>query len=131
MKDIFFYADAAHQPRQVTLYQRNASGLQKQTTSPGSQVYFSGAGGLLSTAEDYLPLGQMLVNGGQLNGKRLLGPRTVEMMSSVHVPDTLPGRQRGEGFGLSVRVISDRVARAAAVSTGSFGWDGALGTHVD
>jgi CubicO group peptidase (beta-lactamase class C family) len=130
MKDIFFYVDAAHAPRQVTLYQHNAGGLQKQTTNPGSQVYFSGAGGLLSTAEDYLPLGQMLVNGGQLNGKRLLGPRTVEMMSSVHVPDTLPGRQRGEGFGLSVRVISDRVARAAAVSTGSFGWDGAFGTHV-
>jgi len=130
MKDIFFYADSDHQPRQVTLYQRNAGGLQKQPTNPGSQVYFSGAGGLLSTAEDYLPLGQMLVNGGQLNGKRLLGPRTVEMMSSVHVPDTLPGRQRGEGFGLSVRVISDHVARAAAVSTGSFGWDGAFGTHL-
>jgi CubicO group peptidase (beta-lactamase class C family) len=130
MKDIFFYLDAAHQPRQVTLYQRNAGALQKQPTIPGSQVYFSGAGGLLSTAEDYLPLGQMLVNGGQLNGKRLLGPRTVEMMSSVHVPDTLPGRQRGEGFGLSVRVISDHVARAAAVSTGSFGWDGAFGTHL-
>jgi len=130
MKDIFFYADADHQPRQVTMYQRNGNGLQKQPTSPGSQVYFSGAGGLLSTAEDYLPLGQMLVNGGQLNGKRLLGPRTVEMMSSVHVPDTLPGRQRGEGFGLSVRVISDRVARASAVSTGSYGWDGAFGTHL-
>jgi CubicO group peptidase (beta-lactamase class C family) len=130
MKDIFFYADASHAPRQVTLYQRNAGALQKQPTNPGSQIYFSGAGGLLSTAEDYLPLGQMLVNGGQLNGKRLLGPRTVEMMSSVHVPDTLPGRQRGEGFGLSVRVISDRVARAAAVSTGSYGWDGAFGTHL-
>jgi len=130
MKDIFFYADADHQARQVTMYQRNGNGLQKQPTSPGSQVYFSGAGGLLSTAEDYLPLGQMLVNGGQLNGKRLLGPRTVEMMSSVHVPDTLPGRQRGEGFGLSVRVISDRVARASAVSTGSYGWDGAFGTHL-
>jgi CubicO group peptidase (beta-lactamase class C family) len=130
MKDIFFYADGAHASRQVTLYQRNAGSLQKQATSPGSQVYFSGAGGLLSTAEDYLPLGQMLVNGGQLNGKRLLGPRTVEMMSSVHVPDTLPGRQHGEGFGLSVRVISDHVVRAAAVSTGSFGWDGAFGTHL-
>jgi len=77
MKDIFFYADADHQPRQVTMYQRTGNSLQKQPTSPGSQVYFSGAGGLLSTAEDYLPLGQMLVNGGQLNGKRLLGPRTV------------------------------------------------------
>jgi CubicO group peptidase (beta-lactamase class C family) len=130
MKDIFFYVDAEHAPRQVTLYQRNAGALQKQATNPGSQVYFSGAGGLLSTASDYLPLGQMLVNGGQLNGKRLLGPRTVEMMSSVHVPDTLPGRQRGEGFGLSVRVISDHVARASAVSTGSFGWDGAFGTHL-
>jgi CubicO group peptidase (beta-lactamase class C family) len=130
MKDIFFFADADHAPRQVTLYQRSGGALQPQAANHGSQVYFSGAGGLLSTAEDYLPLGQMLVNGGQLNGKRLLGPRTVEMMSSVHVPDTLPGRQRGEGFGLSVRVISDHVARASAVSTGSFGWDGAFGTHL-
>jgi CubicO group peptidase (beta-lactamase class C family) len=84
---------------------------------------------LISTAEDYLPLGVMLANGGQLNGKRLLSPKTVELMRSAHVPDTLPGRQPGEGYGLSVRVISDHVKHATLLSTGTFGWSGVYGTH--
>jgi CubicO group peptidase (beta-lactamase class C family) len=71
----------------------------------------------------------MLVNGGQLNGKRLLGPRTVEMMRSVVIPDTLPGRPRGESYGLSVRVVNDPIQRGTALSSGSFGWSGAFGTH--
>ena len=71
----------------------------------------------------------MLLNGGQLNGKRLLSPRTVEMMRSVFIPDTLPGRARGEGYGLSVRVVSDPLQRGTALSAGSFGWSGAFGTH--
>jgi CubicO group peptidase (beta-lactamase class C family) len=59
----------------------------------------------------------------------LLSPRTVELMRSVFIPDTLPGRARGEGYGLSVRVVSDPVQRATALSAGSFGWSGAYGTH--
>jgi len=129
MKDIFFYNPEDKQPRQASMYQRRDGKLVKQDPSPGSRVYFSGAGGLLATAQDYLPLGQMLVNGGQLNGKRLLSPRTVEMMSSPHAPDTLPGRPKGESFGLSVRVVNDHVARVSPLSDGSFGWSGAFGTH--
>jgi len=91
--------------------------------------YFSGAGGLLSTTEDYLQFAQMLLNGGQLNGTRLLSPKTVELMAAVHVPDTLPGRPKGRGFGLSVQVVSDAVAANLRVSDGSYGWDGAFGTH--
>ena len=71
----------------------------------------------------------MLAEGGQLNGKRLLSPKTVELMSSVFVPDTLPGRQPGKGYGLSVQVVSDPIAAGQRVSTGSYGWDGAYGTH--
>jgi CubicO group peptidase (beta-lactamase class C family) len=71
----------------------------------------------------------MLLNGGQLNGKRLLSPRTVELMRSVFIPDTLPGRTRGEGYGLSVRVVSDPIQRGTSLSAGSFGWSGAYGTH--
>src|SRR5580692_3840365 len=71
----------------------------------------------------------MLANRGELNGKRLLGPNTVELMSSVFVPDTLPGRAKGRGFGLSVQVITDRGAANTPISNGSFGWDGAFGTH--
>ena len=83
----------------------------------------------MTTAEDYAQFVDMLVNGGQLNGKRLLSPKTVEMMAAVHVPDTLQGRQPGRGFGLSVQVVSNAVAANFRVSDGSYGWDGAFGTH--
>ena len=92
-------------------------------------VFFSGGGGLFTTAEDYLQFGLMLLNGGQLNGKRLLSPRTVEEMSSAFIPDTLPGRTPGESFGLSVRVVTDPIKRGTSLSAGSFGWSGAYNTH--
>ena len=62
-----------------------------------SPTYLSGGGGLESSAEDYLQFAQMLANRGELNGKRLLRPNTVDLMSSVFVPDTLPGRAKGRG----------------------------------
>ena len=71
----------------------------------------------------------MLLNGGVLNGKRLLSPKTVELMSSVHAPDTLPGRAPGRSFGLSVQVVNNAIASNYRVSDGSYGWDGAFGTH--
>ena len=130
MKDTFFYPAESFNPRKATLYSRTANGLQKQQ-DPNfmNGVFFSGGGGLFTTAEDYLQFAQMLLNEGQLNGKRLLSPRTVELMRSVHIPDTLQGRQRGEGFGLSVRVINNSAQRNSFLSDGSFGWSGAYGTH--
>jgi CubicO group peptidase (beta-lactamase class C family) len=83
----------------------------------------------MTDAADYLQFGQMLLDGDQLHGKRFLSPKTVELMSSVFVPDTLPGRQRGRGFGLSVQVVSDPLAVDCRVSAGSYGWDGAFGMH--
>jgi CubicO group peptidase (beta-lactamase class C family) len=117
-------------PRLATLYSRTAEGL-RRGNDPGfmNGIYFSGGGGLFSTAEDYLQFGLMLVNGGQLNGKRLLSPRLVELMGTVYAPDTLPGRPRGEGYGLSVRVVHDPAARGTFLSQGTFGWSGAFGTH--
>ena len=50
-------------------------------------------------------------------------------MSSVVAPDTLPGRARGEGFGLSVRVVSDAIVRNTPLDNGSYGWSGAFGTY--
>jgi CubicO group peptidase (beta-lactamase class C family) len=128
MKDTFFSPPENLASRFASNYQKTAKGLEKQP-DPGATKYFSGSGGLRSTAEDYSQFGQMLVNGGQLNGKRLLSPRSVELMGSVFAPDTLPGRARGEGFGLSVRVVSDAVARNTALANGSYGWSGAFGTH--
>jgi CubicO group peptidase (beta-lactamase class C family) len=129
MKDTFFYPADGH-ARMATLYQRVDGKLQKQN-NPNfmNGAYFSGGGGLFSTPEDYLQFGLMLVNGGQHNGKRLLAPRTVEMMASIAAPDSLPGRPRGESFGLSVRVVNDPMARNSFLSEGSYGWSGAFGTH--
>ena len=131
MKDTFFYP--VENPRLAGRYDRQTDGTLKRNTSTPNFLtggrYFSGGGGLASTAEDYFQFAQMLLNGGQLNGKRLLSPRGVEMMASVMAPDTLPGRQPGEAYGLSVRVVNNPAARNTAVSQGTFGWSGAYGTH--
>lgn len=131
MKDTFFHPTQDRLPRTATIYDRAANVLEKEDTRDrfANKTYFSGAGGLMADAEDYLQFAQMLLNGGQLNGKRLLSPKTVELMTSVHVPDTLPGRPKGRSFGLSVQVISDAQAAGYRVSNGSYGWDGAFGTH--
>ncbi len=92
-------------------------------------AYFSGGGGLSSTAEDYLRFALMLANNGEVDGARILSRRSVEMMTSVFAPDTLPGRNAGEGFGLGVRVVSNPAARNTWLSQGSFGWSGACNTH--
>lgn len=131
MKETFFHPGENRWARVVTAYTR-ADGALRKAENPNrlvSKTYFSGAGGLLSTAEDYAQFALMLASGGQWNGKRLLGPKTVELMSSVFVPDTLPGRQPGRGYGLGVQVVNDPVAAGHRVSAGSYGWDGAFGTH--
>jgi CubicO group peptidase (beta-lactamase class C family) len=131
MSNTSHYPTDAQMPRLVTAYQKTDKGLVKNqnSLSMSSKVYFAGGGGLVSTIDDYSHFAQMLANGGELNGKRLLSPRTVKLMSSVHIPWTLPGRTTGEGFGLSVRVMQDAVAGNHRVSDGSFGWSGAYGTH--
>ena len=132
MKDIGFWPTDAQWPRVATVYARSQNGLVK-TQMPNDtlsrNVYFRGSGGLYSTAEDYIPLGIMLANGGELNGKRLLSRKSVEMMTAAHVLDTLPGRPAGEGFGLSVRVVTNHAARGTMLSDGTYGWTGAQGSH--
>ena len=136
MKDTGFALTSAIQPRLVTLYRRGQSGLERLPDQSGlsSATYFSGAGGLVSTAEDYAQFGTMLVNGGELNGKRYLGPRTIELMTSNHTGDMGGGQMgmspRGIGFGLGVQVVEDPVAADRRVSKGAWGWAGAYGTNV-
>jgi CubicO group peptidase (beta-lactamase class C family) len=117
-------------PQLAKLYTRTPDGL-RPGNDPGfmNGVYFSGGGGLVSTATDYAQFALMLANGGEWNGARLLSPRAVELMGSVFAPDTLPGRPRGESYGLSVRVVNDPAARNSFLTEGSFGWSGAFGTH--
>jgi CubicO group peptidase (beta-lactamase class C family) len=129
MKDTFFYRDGL-EARKPTLYERIDGALRKVGDAPWMNgKYFSGGGGLSSTAEDYLRFALMLANGGELDGARILGRRSVETMASVFAPDTLPGRNPGEGFGLGVRVVTDPAARNTWLSPGSFGWSGAYNTH--
>jgi CubicO group peptidase (beta-lactamase class C family) len=131
MKDTFFHPAEDRLSRVATTYHRAGDALQKVDSQVrlANTTYFSGAGGLMTDTEDYLQFGQMLLEGGQLGGKRLLSPKTVELMASIFAPDTLPGRGPGRGFGLSVQVVSDAIAAGYRVSSGSYGWDGAFGTH--
>jgi CubicO group peptidase (beta-lactamase class C family) len=134
MKDTAFHAAPDGLTRVVTVYHRADSGLIRADDAADwynnvASAFFSGAGGLMSDAEDYAQFAQMLLNGGELNGKRLLSPKTVELMSSVFVPDTTPGLRRGTGFGLGVRIVSDPVAAGLSVGVGSYGWDGYYGTY--
>jgi CubicO group peptidase (beta-lactamase class C family) len=134
MKDTAFFPTDDRAARVVTLYERKDGQLLKIET-PGwlaTKTLFSGGGGLWSTPDDYMQFAQMLVNGGVLNGKRLLSPRTVDLMGSNHVGDLYSGigqRLKGMGFGLTVEVVMDGVAANRRESNGSFGWDGAFGTH--
>ena len=130
MKDTTYIVPTGN-PRLARLYTRAPEGGLRPGSDPGfmNGVYFSGGGGLVSTAPDYAQFALMLVNGGELNGVRILSPRLVELMGSVFAPDTLPGRPKGESYGLSVRVVNDPVARNSFLSEGSFGWSGAFGTH--
>ena len=137
MKDTGFDA-APGTPRLVTLYRRTPGGtLERVADQNGlsSPTYFSGAGGMVSTAEDYAQFAQMLLNGGELNGRRYLGKRTVELMASNHTGDMVNGQfgrpARGMGFGLGVQVVLDPAASGLAQSQGSWGWAGAYGTNVN
>lgn len=136
MKDTFFYPPDDRRPRVVTLYNKSPHGLERAGNQDGFsfKTYFSGGGGLLSTAQDYLQFAQMLLNGGELNGKRLLSPRTVSLMASNHVGDMFNGKlgrpAHGMGYGLLVGIVEDGVAAGLRVSNGSYGWDGAYGTQT-
>jgi CubicO group peptidase (beta-lactamase class C family) len=129
MKDTTYIVPTGN-PRLVKLYSHTGEGL-KPAPDPVfmNGVYFSGGGGLVSTVLDYAQFALMLANDGELNGVRLLSPRAVGLMDSVFAPDTLPGRPRGESFGLSMRVVNDPAARNSFLTEGSFGWSGAFGTH--
>jgi CubicO group peptidase (beta-lactamase class C family) len=134
MPDTSFYPPEAKMPRVATLYGRTAEGLKPEETPAFlSRTLFSGGGGLWSTADDYIQFAQMLVAGGELNGRRLLSPRTVDLMGSNHVGDLYadapPLGRSGMGFGLTVEVVMDAVQAGRRQSPGSFGWDGAFGTH--
>ena len=94
------------------------------------KTYFSGGAGLASTAADYARFGHMLLNGGVLDGARLLSPKTIELMTVSHTGDlgALPVAGPGRGFGLGFFVVTDLATTQTLGSQGMFGWSGIYGT---
>jgi CubicO group peptidase (beta-lactamase class C family) len=108
MKDTFFYPPDDRRPRLTTLYGESPQGLVRAQNQDGFSLktYFSGGGGLMSTAEDYLQFAEMLLNGGELNGRRLLSPRTVDLMASNHVGDMFNGKLGRPAHGMATGCLS-------------------------
>lgn len=134
MNDTYFYLPKEKADRLATVYTPSENGLKpapKEGTMnsqghyvDGPRKNFSGGAGLLSTAKDYYLFLQMMANGGELNGVRILSPRTVELMTINHVPEGVKFRN-GEGFGLGFEVVIDQGRRGIYGSLGQYGWGGA------
>lgn len=144
MKDAGFFVPQEKRSRFATNYRDNAQD-QLVVTDAGSPptdytaqpTAPSGGGGLVSTAEDYYRFAQMLANGGELDGKRILSPATVKLMTSNHLPaNLLTGEfgigqhimRPGFGYGFNCAVIFDPPEANMPDGKGTFFWDGAAGT---
>jgi CubicO group peptidase (beta-lactamase class C family) len=128
MNNTWWNVPAEYQDRRVVIVDRDMT----RFFDVPDTTYFSGSYGLNSTAGDYLRFEQMLVNGGELFGNRLLSPRTVRMMGSNQAGDLYEGISlniKGQGFGYTVAVSEDPIVSNQRRSAGAFGWGGAFGTR--
>lgn len=137
MKDTGFDVPEEKRSRVARTYKHGADGgfvedkpLVETWPEPGRGIEAGGAG-IFSTAQDYARFAQMLLNGGTLNGKRILGRKTIELMTANHMV-TLPNNQaasRQKGFGFGVEVTTDPGQLSVPSSVGQFGWYGAATTY--
>ena len=134
MVDSYFYLPREKASRFATVYSAGASGLTRAPNEKmgqgdyitGPRKSFSGGAGVLSTAADYARFLQMLLNGGELDGVRLLGPKTVQLMTSNHVGSLYQEGRFGFGLGFEITEHVGRSGRPGSV--GEFGWGGAYYT---
>jgi CubicO group peptidase (beta-lactamase class C family) len=135
MKDTFFFLPPEKRQRFTAVYLADSTGrVNRAQNGPlgqgdyveGPRRNFSGGAGLLSTARDYSRFLQMLLNGGELDGVRILSPKTVDVMTSNQVGN-LYGWTPGMGFGLAFYTV-DRAGADGLASVGSWGWSGAYST---
>jgi CubicO group peptidase (beta-lactamase class C family) len=134
MTDTAFYVDDEAD------FDRIAEPFADQGTLGGSSLFDprvrkpnqSGGGGLMSTAQDYAKFAQMMLNGGELNGTRLLSPKTVQLMTSNHLKGIKPGKYylpgAGYGFGLGYAVRLEDGNAPSFGTAGDYNWGGAAGT---
>jgi CubicO group peptidase (beta-lactamase class C family) len=134
MRDTWFHVPPSEQARIVPLYAREGDRwrLDRTLLAALPPRFVCGAGGLFSTAHDFLNFYLMLLNKGSLNGRRVLESETVVLMSQNHVgslfAEWIPPVTAGLGFGLGVRVVLDG-EKIPFRGVGSFGWGGAYGTE--
>src|SRR5262245_49229605 len=133
MKDTAFYVPQDKLSRLAQVHNdAQGGGLVVDENRPDPKVVPlgpSGGGGLFSTAMDYARFTEMLLNGGQSNGVRILAPRTVEMMHTNYVnPEALKTMGAGTGWGLGFQVVTDAAAAGVPESDGSYNWYGIAGT---
>jgi CubicO group peptidase (beta-lactamase class C family) len=152
MKDTAFWAPAEKLPRLAAVYDADpatgklvpaSEGPWRDVTRPPAAP--SGGGGLLSTAGDFARFAQMILNGGELDGVRILEPQTVALMRFNHLPANFqlttngttgvlrPDQKpfpfaAGMGYGLDVAVAVDPAASGAPVGPGTISWGGSAGT---
>ncbi len=138
MMDTGFFVPEAESHRLPAVYGVNDDGVTEELWSDPLARELRlpkaprGTGGLFSTANDYLRFAQMLLNGGELDGVRLLGPKTVELMTTDHLPagvNISDPSLAGYGWGLGVRVRTDLAESQLLGSVGEYGWAGAFGTY--
>jgi len=134
MSDSHFYLPESKRDRLAVVYQPKQGGgieaipaidgMRSQGMYiDGPRISHSGGAGLLSTAKDYARFLQMTLNGGELDGKRILSRKTIELMTTNHLGE-LPFRS-GQGFGLGFSIVTDLGARGTLGSVGEYGWGGA------
>jgi CubicO group peptidase (beta-lactamase class C family) len=138
MKDTHFYLPPEQRARLTAVYASGAD--QRIVRAPGGprgqgdyvdgpRRSFSGGAGLLSTAHDYARFLQMLLDGGTLEGVRVLGPETVALMTTNQ--SGMLYSQSGEGFGLGFSILEQPGANGRVESVGTFGWGGAYGSTYE
>jgi CubicO group peptidase (beta-lactamase class C family) len=138
MKDTTFYLTEQQMPRLAKSYRRTEKGELEAVPigflggkPPTSTDRFPAPnGGLFSTANDYARFCQMVLRGGELDGKRYLSPESVKLMSTIQTGDLKTGFTPGNGWGLGWCVIRDPQGVTSMLSPGSFGHGGAYGTQA-
>jgi CubicO group peptidase (beta-lactamase class C family) len=143
MSDAGFYVPQEKRARFATNYEDNAQGELVPVSAGAPTDYAaqpgmpSGGGGLVATIQDYYRFAQMMADGGELDGKRVLAPATVKLMTSNHLPSRLLTGEwgigqsimrPGFGYGFNCAVIFDPPQAGTPDGTGTWFWDGAAGT---
>ena len=144
MKDTYFFLPKEKQARLVSLYSQGNNKISIQDSLINlngtfsrdfpktiNGTYFSGGAGLNSTAYDYALFGQMLLNGGELNGKWILSPATIQIMVSNQIGELLMwgDANKTRRFGLGFGILTDYAERTLMIPAGSYGWDGMFASH--